>query len=107
MLPRGPASHADGNGACIRGVRRCRRHALPAATPPQANVKRHPITGPALHASDSITTKGHVMKSLLTTLVFAAAALLAGCNTIEGAGRDIERGGEAVQDTARDVKREM
>lgn len=47
------------------------------------------------------------MKSFLTTLVFAATALLAGCNTIEGAGKDIERGGEAVQDTARDVKRNM
>ena len=47
------------------------------------------------------------MKNLLAMLIVTAAALLAGCNTIEGAGRDIERGGEAVQDTARDVKRNM
>ena len=35
------------------------------------------------------------------------AAMLAGCNTMQGAGRDIERGGEKIQDTARDVKQKM
>ena len=29
------------------------------------------------------------------------AALFSGCNTMEGAGRDIERGGEHIQDAAR------
>ena len=47
------------------------------------------------------------MKIWLTTFVLAATAMLVGCNTIEGAGRDLERGGEKVQDTARDVKRDM
>lgn len=47
------------------------------------------------------------MKIWLATLLTAVAAILAGCNTIEGAGRDLERGGEKVQDTARDVKRDM
>ena len=47
------------------------------------------------------------MKTLLLALVMAASAIAAGCNTIEGAGRDLERGGEKVQDTARDVKRSM
>ncbi|MFY0991757.1 entericidin A/B family lipoprotein [Halomonas sp. C05BenzN] len=28
------------------------------------------------------------------------AGVLAGCNTLEGAGQDVERGGEAVQDAA-------
>ena len=39
--------------------------------------------------------------------VVAAAwtlAHLAGCNTIEGAGRDIESAGDAIADTARDAK---
>ncbi|RKR02814.1 entericidin A/B family lipoprotein [Maricaulis maris] len=40
------------------------------------------------------------MKRIVT---FAAVALfavsLAGCNTIRGAGQDIERAGEAVQDS--------
>ena len=44
---------------------------------------------------------------ILATLLMAMTAMLSACNTIEGAGRDIERGGEAVQDTARDVKQKM
>jgi entericidin B len=47
------------------------------------------------------------MKSLIAILAAALLATLAGCNTIEGAGRDLERGGEKVQDTAKDVKRSM
>jgi predicted small secreted protein len=40
--------------------------------------------------------------NLLKTLVLAALLLiaLAGCATIEGAGKDIESAGEAVQDAA-------
>lgn len=36
--------------------------------------------------------------SLLLLTLFTAA-LLGGCNTIRGAGQDIERGGEAVQES--------
>lgn len=32
---------------------------------------------------------------------------ISGCNTVAGAGKDIERGGEKVQDTARDVQKKM
>ena len=37
--------------------------------------------------------------------VLIAAVVLAGCNTMEGAGRDIERGGEKVQDAAGKAKK--
>jgi len=47
------------------------------------------------------------MKSLIAVFLSAVLVTLAGCNTIEGAGRDLERGGEKVQDTARDVKQKM
>lgn len=47
------------------------------------------------------------MNRLTALLAAALLTLLAGCHTIEGAGKDIERGGEAIQDTARDVKRKM
>lgn len=47
------------------------------------------------------------MRSLITMIAAALLATLVGCNTIEGAGRDLERGGEKVQDTAKDVKRSM
>lgn len=33
-------------------------------------------------------------------LALFSAGVLAGCNTIGGAGEDIEQGGEAVQDAA-------
>ena len=47
------------------------------------------------------------MKNWMASLTMMFAVLVTGCNTIEGAGRDLERGGEKVQDTARDVKRSM
>ena len=46
-----------------------------------------------------------MVKRLLGLILVAAA--LAGCNTIAGAGKDIERGGEKVQDTSKDVQRKM
>ena len=47
------------------------------------------------------------MRTLTALLAAAFMTLLAGCNTIEGAGKDIERGGDKIQDTAKDVKRSM
>lgn len=40
-------------------------------------------------------------------LVMGLAFILSGCNTIQGAGEDIESGGEAIQDTAENVKKKM
>lgn len=37
----------------------------------------------------------------LTLALLAAAFVIGGCNTMEGAGKDIERGGEKIQDAAR------
>jgi len=39
------------------------------------------------------------MRTMLAALLLAALGL-AGCNTIDGVGRDIERGGERLQDSA-------
>jgi predicted small secreted protein len=47
------------------------------------------------------------MKTLLARLMSPALVILAGCNTVAGAGKDIERGAEKVQDTARDVQQQM
>ena len=41
-----------------------------------------------------------MIQTLLILLVGTAAFALAGCNTIEGAGEDIEAGGDAIQDAA-------
>ncbi len=48
------------------------------------------------------------MKNLLAAMaVMLVAGVLAGCNTVQGAGKDIERGGEKIQDTAKDVQKKM
>ncbi len=49
------------------------------------------------------------MKKTVLTLCAALAAsfVLSACNTIQGAGKDIERGGEKVQDAAAKTKEKM
>jgi predicted small secreted protein len=42
--------------------------------------------------------------AVLTLLVLGA---IAGCNTMEGMGKDIERGGEKMQDQSKDTKNKM
>jgi len=37
---------------------------------------------------------------ILLVVLLAMAAISAGCNTIAGAGKDIERGGEKIQKAA-------
>ncbi len=37
----------------------------------------------------------------------AALSTITGCNTIAGAGTDVERGGEAIHDTAKDAQQKM
>ena len=44
---------------------------------------------------------------VIAAVLAAAALFVAGCNTIAGAGRDIERGGQVIRDTAKDVQRKM
>lgn len=46
------------------------------------------------------------MKNLkLLSLITLLTISLAACNTIEGAGQDIEAGGDAIEDSARETKR--
>jgi predicted small secreted protein len=40
-------------------------------------------------------------------VIFAAVLTLAGCNTVSGAGKDIEAGGKAVDKAAQDTKKKM
>lgn len=37
---------------------------------------------------------------MLTFTLLVSASVLAGCNTLDGAGEDIEDGGEAIQNSA-------
>jgi entericidin B len=49
-----------------------------------------------------------MFKSILAVFVLAGVlGSIAGCNTVNGIGQDIERAGEATSDTARDVARKL
>jgi len=44
-----------------------------------------------------------ILSPLLAALFFASfLGALAGCNTVEGAGKDIEQGGKAIKNEARE-----
>ena len=45
------------------------------------------------------------MKKLVALVLVLIFGTLAGCNTMEGLGRDVERGGEKVQDASKDARR--
>jgi predicted small secreted protein len=49
---------------------------------------------------------------MLKRMIFVFAALatvlsLTACNTIQGAGRDLEQGGQYIQDEAKEAKQRM
>ena len=49
-----------------------------------------------------------MFKTILAMLMLVGVlGSVAGCNTVNGMGKDIERAGEATSDTARDVSRKM
>jgi predicted small secreted protein len=49
-----------------------------------------------------------MFKSILAILMLIGVlGSIAGCNTFDGMGKDLERAGEATSDTARDVGRKM
>lgn len=43
--------------------------------------------------------------SLMSLITFTT--VLVGCNTVAGLGKDVERGGEKVQNTAKDAQKKM
>lgn len=44
------------------------------------------------------------MRKVFVLLAAAAALTTAACNTLAGAGRDVQAAGEAVEETAEDAK---
>lgn len=45
------------------------------------------------------------MKRVAAVILLLVFGTLAGCNTMEGLGRDVERGGEKMQDSSKDARR--
>jgi len=48
-----------------------------------------------------------VLAVLMMLGLLGAFGTMTGCNTVAGAGKDVERGGEAIHDTAKDVQQKM
>ena len=48
-----------------------------------------------------------ILTALIMLGMFGALSAISGCNTVAGAGKDIERGGDAIHDSARDVQKKM
>lgn len=44
---------------------------------------------------------------LVVLTMLGMLGAVAGCNTMAGLGKDVERGGQAVQDTAKDIQKKM
>jgi predicted small secreted protein len=52
-----------------------------------------------------VTMKRLIALVLAATFVLPSMAMLGGCNTVQGAGKDIERGGEKIQSEAKENKK--
>lgn len=47
------------------------------------------------------------MRNIIVAAGLVAGLMLAGCNTVEGAGQDAKSAGKAVSKTADDVKKKL
>lgn len=76
---------------------------LAARRVPKSLEKRCRRFRPSLYGQIPTLDKEKRMKGSKWFLVMAllAASVTAGCNTMHGAGEDIERGGEKIQENAR------
>ena len=52
-----------------------------------------------------ITMKRLLALALAATFALPSLALMSGCNTVEGAGKDIQKGGEKIKEEARENKK--
>ncbi|TMH16931.1 MAG: entericidin A/B family lipoprotein [Betaproteobacteria bacterium] len=48
-----------------------------------------------------------MFKKLIFCFAALAAISLTACNTIQGAGKDVERGGQKIQEEAKEVKQKL
>ena len=48
-----------------------------------------------------------ILAVLIMLGIVGPSSVMSGCNTMAGAGQDIERGGQKVEGAARDVQRKM
>jgi len=58
----------------------------------------------ATAAGNANVSQEDTMMRLIVLFMIAGTALLAGCNTVVGAGQDISKGGQAIHNSAEDAK---
>jgi len=44
-------------------------------------------------------------RNLVLAMLLAVAALTTACNTVQGVGKDVERGGEKLQNASKDAQK--
>lgn len=65
-------------------------------------ARSDPVCSNWITAADE---KDYDMKKIISIPVLALAAVfMTACNTVEGVGEDVQAGGEAIEDTAKEVK---
>lgn len=81
------------------GRKRCsyRHRAAPRARTVIVSAKKEQL----------VNHSNRVKSAISLALVLAGTLAIAACNTVEGAGKDVQAGGSAVSDTARDTKHNM
>ena len=47
------------------------------------------------------------MRATKVAILFLTAFVLAGCNTAEGIGKDVQSGGKAIEKSAQNVKKKL
>jgi predicted small secreted protein len=52
-------------------------------------------------ASSPEPQKGRIMKKTVSALMLIALLSLMGCNTVQGIGQDIQKGGQAIEGAAK------
>ena len=69
-------------------------------------IKNYPAKRQTIAIKKNLYSEGYCFK-LNKTNIPANKKALFGCNTVAGVGKDVERGGEKVQDAAKNQQKKM
>jgi predicted small secreted protein len=73
--------------------------------PPNRRARRAALLSNRFQATGNGQRTENPMKALIATIVAASFLVMGGCNTMEGAGKDVKAGGEKVEKEAVEHKR--
>ena len=67
-------------------------------------VARNAPASPGIEPVRGVGEEEYVMRHVVKLVLVASAIFVAACNTVEGAGRDLQSAGSTVANTADDAK---